>query len=271
MSNKIDGEELLTMDDYEKAGSTIAEPKNEKRPSNGGLLVALISFNFAFLVVDAISAGVVGYLTHWYYGAATILAGAVFMIVHEYLFTRPFNNAKQRNIAIGGAVWAVLTILGIALTSVIANLTGLTSNGYEAYFLAFMVGVIVLNVIIHGVLTAVYYYIDDGHNAKNKAARARARAITQNEIDDAAEMILTEALRRRVNRKKMVNRYRSPETVRRAIQEAGGDEDGDGIPDWIDPVDNRTGKPFQQRPVMAQNVKQENLKENPTDRQRPQQ
>jgi hypothetical protein len=259
MSNKIDGEELLTLEDYEKAGNTIAEPKLEKNPSNAGLIVALVSFNFAFFVVDAISAIVVGYLTFWYYGVATILAGAIFMGVHEYLFTRAFNNTKQRNIAVGGAVWAVLTILGIALLSVVANLTGFLEAGYEEYFMVFMVAVIVFNVVIHGVLTAIYYYVDDGHNAKNKAARARARAKTQTEIDDAAELILTEALRRRINRKKMVSRYRSPETVKKAIREAGGDEDGDGIPDWMDPIDNRTGKPFQPHPVMAQTTKQERI------------
>lgn len=247
MSKQIEGEELLTQDDYEKAGRTIAEPKLEKHPSNAGLTVALVAFNFAFFFVDALSAVVVGYLTRWYYGVATLLAGAVFMGVHEFLFTRAFNNQRQRNITIGGAVWAVLTILVIALISVVANLTGFMSTEWEPYFLAVMVVLIVANVVLHGTLTAVYYYIDDGHNAKTKTARAVARARTQVEIDDAAETLLMKAIERRVMRKKLVNRFRSPAAVRRAIEEAGGDADGDGIPDSIDPIDNRTGKPFQLR------------------------
>ena len=244
MSNKIEGEELLTQDDYEKAGATIAEPKAEKKPSNAGLTVALVAFNFAFVFVDILSAVVVGYLTRWYYGLASLLAGAVFMGVHEFLFTRAFNNARQRNIAIGGAVWAVLTILVIALLSVTANLTGFMSAQWEPYFLAVMVVVIVANVVLHGTLTAIYYYIDDGHNAVSKTARAVARAKTQVEIDDAAEILLNKAIERRIARKKMVRRFRSPSAVRKAIEEAGGDADGDGIPDFMDPIDNRTGKAF---------------------------
>lgn len=268
--NHLEDEEILTDEDYEKAGNTIAEPKAEKNPSNAGLIVSLVAFNFAFLVVDTLSAFVVGYLTRWYYGLATILAGAMFMGIHEFLFTRAYNNAKQKNIAIGGAVWSVLTILVIALFSVVANLTGFMTPEFEPYFLAIMVATIVGNIILHGILTAVYYYIDDGHNARNRAARARARAKTQGEIDEAAEMILTEALRRRINRKKMVNRYRNPGSVARAIREAGGDADGDGIPDFMDPVDNRTGKPFkpQNLPAMAQDVNREKT-EDFTHRQSP--
>ena len=244
-NKQLAGEEFLTEEDYEKVGSTIAKPKAEKKPRNG-LFVALVSFNFAFFVVDIISAGVVGYLTYWYYGVATLIAGAVFMFIHEYLFTRPFNNVTQKNISIGGAAWAVLTILFIAVVSVVANLTGLMTAGYEQYFMALMVGIIVTNIVIHGVLTGVFYYVDDQHKAKNKSARARARAITQNEIDDAAEMILTEALRRRIARRSLVSRFKNKESIKKAIIEAGGDEDGDGIPDFMDPIDNRTGKPFQQ-------------------------
>jgi hypothetical protein len=244
-NNMLHGEDMLSPEDYEKAGKTIAEPKAEKKPSNAGLYVALIFFNFAFLVVDAISAGVVGYMTRWYYGASTLFAGAVFMFVHEFLFTRPFNNTRQRNIAIGGAVWAVLTILFVALFTVVANLTGFFSAQYEPYFLAGMVGIILFNIVLHGSLAGVFYYVDDEHFAKTKATRAVARANTQNKIDEAAEMILTEALKRRINRKNMLARFVSPEALRLAIREAGGeDEDGDGIPDSIDPVDNRTGKPF---------------------------
>lgn len=255
MNNKLQGEELLTQEDYEKAGRTIAEPKTEKKPSNAGLNVAFFAFNLAFLIVDAISAGVVGYMTYWYYGVATLFAGAVFMFVHEFLFTRPFNNPQQRNISIGGAVWAVLTILFVALVTVAANLTGFFTIEYETYFLAGMVGVIVFNIVLHGVLAGVFYYVDDEHYAKTKATRAVARANTQNEIDDAAETILISALARRINRKKMLDRFVSPEAIKIAIREAGGDEDGDGIPDYMDPIDNRTGKAFKRdlQPVNRDN------------------
>jgi len=259
MSKQIQGEEFLTDEDFEKVGSTIAEPKQEKKPTNG-LWLALVAFNFAFFVVDAISALVVGYLTFWYYGVATLLAGAVFMFIHEFLFTRAFNNPTQKKISIGGAIWAVLTILFIALASVMASLTGFLAVEYIPYFEAGMVAIIVFNIVLHGVLTGVFYYVDDGHNAKNKAARARARAITQTEIDDAAEFMLEEAVRRRIGRQRLINRFKNKNTIKKAIQEAGGDEDGDGIPDFMDAVDNRTGKPFQpMRPAMAQTVKQEQI------------
>lgn len=249
MKNQIDGEELLTQEDYEKAATMVAEPK--KKPSNAGLDVSFWAFNIAFAVVDILSAIAVGVLSRWYYGVATVIAGAAFMFVHEYLFSRPFNNQTQKKIAVGGAIWAILTILGIALASVVANLTGFMTPEWETYFLAFMVGIIVFNIVTHGVLAGIYYYVDDGHNAKNKAARARARAITQTEIDGAADMILTEALRRRIERKRMLARFRSPAALKAAIREAGGDEDGDGIPDWMDPVDNRTGKPFQRNQMAS--------------------
>lgn len=267
MKQRISGEELLTADDFEKAGQTIAEPRSEKKPRNG-LIVALVAFNFAFLVVDVISAFVVGYLTRWYYGVATLLAGAVFMFIHEFLFTRQFNNSTQRKISVSGAAWAILTILFIAAASVFANLTGFGVAQYETYFLSGMVFVIVMNIIIHGSLMGVFYYVDDGHIARNKAARARARAITQNEIDDAADMILQEAVRRRIRRKELVNRYKSKNAIRNAIQEAGGDEDGDGIPDWMDPIDDRTGKPFDPQLVYSKDVP--SVKDNhnsPTSRQ----
>jgi hypothetical protein len=194
------------------------------------------------------------------------------MLIHEWLFSRPFNSSNQRKIAVGGAIWAVLTILFIAACTVFANLAGLFSPEYEPYYLATMVTVIVSNIVIHGILAGIFYYIDDGHKAKNKAARATARAITQNEIDDAAEMILTNALRRRINRKRMATRFISQSAVNAAIREAGGDEDEDGIPDNVDPIDNRTGKPFvrrqnapratfQQKPmqVMAKDAEQAKL------------
>ncbi|MBV6393828.1 MAG: hypothetical protein KPEEDBHJ_03072 [Anaerolineales bacterium] len=254
MDKRIEDEDILTQEDYDNAALMVAEPKSEKRPSNAGLNVSFWAFNIAFAVVDILSAIAVGVLSRWYYGVATVIAGAAFMFVHEYLFSRPFNNRIQNKIAVGGAVWAVLTILGIALASVIANLTGFLTPEWELYFLAFIVSVIVFNIVTHGVLAGIYYYMDDGHNAKNKSARARARAITQTEIDGAAEMILTEALRRRIKRKKMIDRFRSSAAIKAAIREAGGDEDNDGIPDVIDPIDNHTGKPFNRQPSYAQTV-----------------
>ena len=256
MNERIDGEELLTQEDYDKASKMVAEPKQEKKPSNAGLIVSLWAFNVAFATVDILSAIAVGVLARWYYGVATFIAGAVFMFVHEYLFSRPFNNVTQKKIAVGGAVWAILSILVIALAAVIANLTGFMSPELDTYFLAFMVSAIVFNIVAHGVLAGIYYYVDDGHNATNKAARARARAITQNQIDEAADMILTQALRRRIERKKMVSRFRSPAAIKAAINEAGGDEAGGGIPDFMDAVDNRTGKPFQRQPQPQQQYAQ---------------
>lgn len=245
MKTQLPGEELLTAEDYEAAGQMVAEPQPERKPNNFGLGCSLIAANFAFLVVDAISAIVVGYLTRWYYGAATLFAGAIFMFVHEFLFVRAFNNVYQRRIAIGGAVWAIATIVVIALMSVVANLTGFMTPDFEVYFLAFMVCAIVFNIVLHGVLCGLYYYLDDGHLAKSKAARASARALTQVDIDNSAGLILTMALKRRINYHNLLRRFRSPSALRAALREAG-DADHDGIPDTIDPVDNRTGKPFQQ-------------------------
>lgn len=224
----------------------VKEPKkSRKKPSNNSLLIALIFADIIFGVLDIGSGITVYWLTGvWFYGVLVFLAGITPLLLFQKLYTRAFANEEQKKIAISGAVLAVFSIIIIGVLSAIANVAGIGGVNAE---LAVVIAVVVL-AFVHALLLTWYFYIDDGILADQTVERTLARAIQQGKLIEAGDFILT-LTQRSVNRRKAIgNKYGSMEALREVLSQLSMDADGDGIPDVVDPVDDRTGEPFPANP-----------------------
>jgi hypothetical protein len=250
------------MSDIDTLENTVKKPVRAKKPSNFALWGAYAFFNTAVLLFDGIAASTVYSITNnWGYAIATFLAGFVPLLLHEFLFLRAYANRTQRGIAIGGAVLSVITVAIVAFVS--AGLNIALANGYQIdgqageYVVLF---VIVAAVLVHGILTAIYFYSDEGIKAIHTAQENEAYHAQRLKNLERAGELLESADKARSKKQAIINKYGNKDDAKRALKallEQFGDEDGDGIPDNRDPIDNRTGKPFtrpQEAPKQAQMV-----------------
>jgi hypothetical protein len=109
--------------------------------------------------------------------------------------------------------------------------------------------IVVLAALTHTVLAAGYFYLDDGIKSIHKAAENIAFHDERMKNLERAEQVLEKAASMRNKKQKLADRFGGADG-RAAIElllRQFGDADGDGIPDIIDPIDNRTGKPFQRQ------------------------
>jgi hypothetical protein len=144
------------------------QEKKKKQPHNK-LWIAYLGFNGVMFGIDLISAITVGALTSPLYGVLTFLAGFLALLLHENLFTNPFANQTQKNIAIGGGLIAILSTMGIGVLAAIANVLNLATM---VSGLAVEMGTIISLVAIaglHGILWGCYFFMDEGHQAAMKA------------------------------------------------------------------------------------------------------
>lgn len=105
---------------------------------------------------------------------------------------------------------------------------------------------------VHGFVNAYYFFTDEQVKEHNKTERIIARGDAQVKRIDVANKVAS-AKRREVTARQKLEAAFSPEIVARILSMMA-DDDGDGIPNFIDPVDNRKQKPPQQqqmRPVIA--------------------
>ena len=221
----------------------VKAPKRKKTPTNNSLYFALIAADVIFGILDIGSGITVYWMTGiWFYGVLVFLAGFAPLILFQKLYTRAFASDEQKKIAIGGAALAVFSIIAIGILSAVANVKGVTNQSAE---LTVLVTVVAL-AFVHALLLTAYFYIDEGIQADQTVAQTLAEAIRQETMIEAGDQVLGVAQRALKRRKQIADFHGSPAALKEVLKRLGWDEDGDGVPDWMDPVDNRTGKPFQQ-------------------------
>jgi hypothetical protein len=105
---------------------------------------------------------------------------------------------------------------------------------------------LVILLAVHGFINAYYFFTDEQVKEHNKTQRMISRGDAQvKRIGVALEV--ANAKKREVSARQKLEAAFSPEIVAR-IMSMMADDDGDGIPNFIDPVDNRKPQNQGQRP-----------------------
>lgn len=214
----------------------VSKPMHRKRPSNWGLYLAVAFFNIVMLILDGGSAFSVYWATNIaFYGVMTFLAGFIPLTMHEILHFRPYASDAQKNIAKWGALAAVSSVIIVAILAVVVNIMGVAGQTVEIGMLIF----IVVSAFGHAVAAAVYFYIDDGISAEQITVQMEARAIQKRRRNSAADLVLGLSRESINERKRIAGSHNSMSALKEILRQMGEDDDGDGIPNFIDPVDNR--------------------------------
>lgn len=237
------------MNELESLESMVQKPKKVKRPTNFALWWAYIFFNVVVLTFDVIAAWTVYEITNnWGYSILTFLAGFIPLMMHEFLYLRAYANVYQRGISVLGAVVAVLTVAGVALLSAgvnfaIASGINIASSASEIVILM----LIVISALLHGVLAAVYFYVDDGIRASHKEAETTAFHEMRMRNIRRAEQLLEQADNARKRKAQIVQKHGGADgkAALDYLLNMLNDDDGDGIPNFLDRVDNRKQKSIQ--------------------------
>jgi len=250
MTNEID-----TLEDLVK------KPKKIKRPSNAALWVAYIFFNVTILIFDGIASATVYSLTQNIgYAVVTFLAGFLPLLMHEFLYLRAYASQWQRYISIGGAVLAALTVAVVAVLAAGVNVaiaSGYSINQSASELVILLI--IVVAALIHTVLAAAYFYLDEGIRATHAATENLAWHESRMKNLDRAEQVLEKAHQMRTKKANLVTRF-GGEDGKKALElllSQFNDDDGDGIANILDAVDNRKQSYAQNAPRVE--LKEENF------------
>ena len=227
---------METKDMQDELLKEVSKPTRRKRPSNWGLYLAVMFFNVVMLALDAGSAFSVYWATGIvFYGVMTFLAGFIPLTMHEILHFRPYASDDQKNIAKWGALAAVTSVIIVAVLAVIVNMMGLAGKAVEIGMLIF----IVVSAFGHAVAAAIYFYIDDGIAASQVTVQMEARAIEKRRRNEAADLVLGLSRESINERNRIANSHNSMGALKEILRQMGEDDDGDGIPNALDFVDNR--------------------------------
>jgi hypothetical protein len=161
----------------------VKRPSQAKRkPSNFALYWAWLFYNAVALLFDTIAAGTVYDLVGKIgYAVLTFAAGFLPLLMHEFLYTRAYANGVQKVLAVIGAGVSVVTILAVGVIAAIVNVFGLASLSSQTLEIILIV-TLVLVAGLHGLIAAVYFYIDDGIKANQ--IRAESVAFHERRIED---------------------------------------------------------------------------------------
>jgi hypothetical protein len=158
------------------------------------------------------------------------LAGIAPLLLNQKLFTRAFASAEQKKIAMGGALLAVFSILGIGLLAAVANVMGVKGSTAE---LTVVIGVVLL-AFSHALLLVWYFYIDEGIQAEQTVEQTLARAIRQAMMIEAGDHVLSVTKKSVDKRGEVANRHGSGAALAELLRQMGWDENQNGIPDFLE-------------------------------------
>ena len=248
------------MNETEDILKALDDKEPEKKPSNWALWSALYFAEAVFVVLDAVSAITVGYITgFWYYGLFVFMAGVIPLYLYTKQFTRPLASPAQRRLAMWGGICAVVAVILIAAIMASINVAGAALVEKAKMEARLVIGTILV-LAVHGFIMGRYFFMDEQIREDNRSDRMVAagdRGIRRIGIANK----VAAAKKQEVGHRKDFERRFDPRVLARILDKLQ-DVDEDGIPDFIDPIDNRTGKPFEKTMSYAKDD------ENPTNRQR---
>jgi hypothetical protein len=227
---------------------SLEDPTPQKKPTNWELWAALYFAEFIFVMLDAGSAVSVGVITgYWYYGLIVFLAGVIPLWLYTKTYTRPLADVNQKRAALVGGIVAVGSVLIVGLFVAVLNFAAKAMSANSLTWIESGLAVsLVLLLAIHGFINAYYFFTDDQVKEFNKTQRMIARGDAHVKRIRIAQTVAN-AKRREVSARQKLEREFSPAIVAK-IMSMMADDDGDGIPNFIDPVDNRK----QQQPQQPQ-------------------
>lgn len=210
-----------------------------KKPSNWGLWASLYFAEFIFVLLDAGSAIGVGLVTGiWYYGVIVFFAGVIPLWLYTKTYTRPLASTSQKNAALIGGIVAIFSVIVVAVFVAVLNFAASQFSGNALLWTEAGLGVsLVVLLAAHGFINAYYFFTDEEIKEQNKTDRIIARGNRQVKRIDIANTVAN-AKRREVSARSKLEEDFSPEVVAKILSMMA-DDDGDGIPNFIDPVDNR--------------------------------
>ncbi len=211
----------------------------KKKPSNWSLYAALYFAEFIFVILDAGSAFSVGYITGiWYYGVIVFLAGVIPLWLYTKTYTRPLASANQKKAALIGGIVAVLSVVVVAGFVAVLNFAAgqLLGSSLAATEAGLGISLVIL-LAAHGFINAFYFFTDEEIIEHNKTERIIARGNREVQRVQVAHEVAN-AKKREVGARKKLESAFSPEIVAK-IMSMMADDDGDGIPNFMDLKDNR--------------------------------
>ena len=244
------------MNDTDEILKSLDDKEPEKKPSNWELWSALYFAEAVFVILDLVSAVTVSYITgFWYYGLFVFLSGVIPLFLYTNQYTRPLASVSQRKTALWGGIVAVASVIVVAVFMAFINLASQTLT-LDAVALT-EAGLVVSMIIIlsaHAFIMGRYFFVDEEISENQKTNRMLARGFRGMQRLGVANKIAN-AKRNEVAKRRQVEGDFDPRVIAKILN-ALRDLDEDGIPDAIDPIDNRTGKPFQRNQMvsMAQDV-----------------
>lgn len=161
----------------------VKRPSNAKaKPSNFALYWAWVFYNTVALLFDTIAAMTVYTLIgNFMYAILTFVSGFLPLLMHEFLFTRAYANKPQKILAVMGAGLSVVTILGVGVISGVVNVIGFTGISNQMLEIVLIVTLVLVSGA-HGLIAAIYFYIDEG--IKSKQVRTESIAYHERRIED---------------------------------------------------------------------------------------
>jgi len=164
-----------------------AQEAKKKRPANMSWL-ALLGFNGSMMFLDLISGVTVGLLVGVLYGILTFIAGFLALLLHERLFTNAHAQMRQKFIAVGGGLLAIVSTFGIGILAGLVNVFSLGELVSTQTLEVVMIVALVSIASIHGILWGVYYFTDQTHIAEmNRLVNLAFRDQQRQGLDDAKE------------------------------------------------------------------------------------
>lgn len=218
---------------------SLEDKQPKKKPSNWELKAALYFAEFIFVLLDAGSAIGVGMITgFWYYGLIVFFAGIIPLGLYTKTYTRPLASKEQKNAAMIGGIVAVFSVIIIAGFVAVLNFAATQWDKNSLLWTEAGLGIsLIVLLAVHGFINAYYFFTDEEVKENNKTDRIIARGNREvNRILVAHEV--ASAKKREVTARRKLEGLFSPEIVAK-IMSMMADDDGDGIPNFIDPKDNR--------------------------------
>lgn len=207
----------------------ISKPKATK-PDNSALWLLFAFFNAVTLLIDAVSGYTVYALTGWIpYGVFAFLAGWIPLMLWEAGYVRSASSAFQRKLSMAFAAIAFLSILGIALLSAWANVSGYADRVTAEYA---TVSIIISVALLHAIGAAFYFYADDGIRAVHREHEIVATHNQRMRWLDLAGREMEAERKAQAISKNIAGQYgiNDPKLIER-LASILSDSDGNGIPD----------------------------------------
>lgn len=218
----------------------LQKPKPEKKKYDWALWAAFLFWNAVAVIFDAIAALTAYRVTgnSLMYAVLAFCAGFIPLVIHEGAWYRPLANDEQKKIAIGGIVFSVFGILVVAIVSAFVNVDGAIGDIPATPALLVVIGVIVM-VLVHGVLLAVYFHIDDGITQAREKASTREYHKNQREKLEHAQEILGEAEKVLAHQRQIEGRF-GREELNEVLSQLGGKKSAPPVPARSQPALERS-------------------------------